>query len=137
MYFSDEIILITTDASGTDEIGRQTETETGRVTVYGDIKSVSREESFTAGSHGYSNVQKFVLHPWDYSGEKYAMVDGKRKLIYRTYQTAPDSLELYAATKRGITCEASQSRLSWSNWQRPSERSLNLIPKRQPKKRKN
>lgn len=57
MYFSDEIILITTDDSGTDEIGRQTETEMGRVTVYGDIKSVSREESFTAGSHGYSNVQ--------------------------------------------------------------------------------
>ena len=56
MYFSDEIILITTDDSGTDEIGRQTETEMGRVTVYGDIKSVSREESFTAGSHGYSNV---------------------------------------------------------------------------------
>lgn len=103
MYFSDEIILITTDDSGTDEIGRQTETETGRVTVYGDIKSVSREESFTAGSHGYSNVQKFVLHPWDYSGEKYAIVDGKRKLIYRTYQTDPDTLELYAATKRGIT----------------------------------
>ena len=44
MYFSDEIILITTDDSGTDEIGRQTETEMGRVTVYGDIKSVSREE---------------------------------------------------------------------------------------------
>lgn len=100
MYFSDEIILITTDDSGTDEIGRQTETETGRVTVYGDIKSVSREESFTAGSHGYSNVQKFVLHPWDYSGEKYAMVDGKRKLIYRTYQADPDTLELYAATVR-------------------------------------
>ena len=102
-YFSDEINLITTDDSGTDEIGRQTETETGRVTAYGDIKSVSREESFTAGSHGYSNVQKFVLHPWDYSGEKYAMVDGKRKLIYRTYQADPDTLELYAATKRGIT----------------------------------
>ena len=50
MYFSDEIILITTDDSGTDEIGRQTETEMGRVTVYGDIKSVSREESFTAGT---------------------------------------------------------------------------------------
>lgn len=50
-----------------------------------------------------TNVQKFVLHPWDYSGEKYAMVDGKRKLIYRTYQTDPDTLELYAATKRGIT----------------------------------
>ena len=49
------------------------------------------------------NVQKFVLHPWDYSGEKYAMVDGKRKLIYRTYQADPDTLELYAATKRGIT----------------------------------
>ena len=31
------------------------------------------------------------------------MVDGKRKLIYRTYQTDPDTLELYAATKRGIT----------------------------------
>lgn len=103
MYFSDEIILITTDDSGTDEIGRQTEIETGRVTVYGDIKSVSREESFTAGSHGYSNVQKFVLRPWDYSGEKYVMVDGKRKLIYRTYQADPDTLELYAATKRGIT----------------------------------
>lgn len=71
MYFSDEIILIATDSSDTDALGRQTETETGRVTVYGDIKSVSREESFTAGSHGYSNVQKFVLRPWDYSGEKY------------------------------------------------------------------
>ena len=97
MYFSDEIILIATDSSDTDALGRQTETETGRVTVYGDIKSVSREESFTAGSHGYSNVQKFVLHPWDY------LLDGKRKLIYRTYQSDPDTLELYAATKRGIT----------------------------------
>ena len=102
MYFSDEIILIATDSSDTDALGRQTETETGRVTVYG-VKSVSREESFTAGSHGYSNVQKFVLRPWDYSGEKYAMVDGKRKLIYRTYQADPDTLELYAATKRGVT----------------------------------
>ena len=62
MYFSDEIILITTDDSGTDEIGRQTETEMGRVTVYGDIKSVSREESFTAGSHGYSNVPVSYTH---------------------------------------------------------------------------
>lgn len=115
MYFSDEIILITTDDSGTDEIGRQTETEMGRVTVYGDIKSVSREESFTAGSHGYSNVQKFVLHPWDYSGEKYAMVDGKRKLIYRTYQADPDTLELYAATKRGITYETLQERRAASS----------------------
>lgn len=61
MYFSDEIILIATESSDTDALGRQTETETGRVTVYGDIKSVSREESFNAGSHGYSNVQKFVL----------------------------------------------------------------------------
>ena len=103
MYFSDEIILIATDSSDTDALGRQTETETARVTVYGDIKSVSREESFTAGSHGYSNVQKVVVRPWDYSGQKYALLDGKRKLIYRTYQSDPDTLELYAATKRGIT----------------------------------
>ena len=40
MYFSDEIILITTDDSGTDKIGRQTETETGRVTVYGDNRAI-------------------------------------------------------------------------------------------------
>ena len=45
MYFSDEIILIDTDTSGTDAIGLQAETETGRATVYGDIKSVSREEA--------------------------------------------------------------------------------------------
>lgn len=32
-----------------------------------------------------------------------AFLDNKRKLIYRTYQTDPDTLELYAATKRGIT----------------------------------
>ena len=76
MYFSDEIILIDTDASGTDAIGLQAETETGRATVYGDIKSVSREESFTAGSRGYSEVEKIVLRPWDYSGQKYALLHG-------------------------------------------------------------
>ena len=63
MYFSDEIILITTDDSGTDEIGRQTETEMGRVTVYGDIKSVSREESFTAGSHGVQQCTEIRAAP--------------------------------------------------------------------------
>lgn len=102
MYFSDEIILIDTDTSGTDAIGLQAETETGRATVYGDIKSVSREESFTAGSRGYSEVEKIVLRPWDYSGQKYALLHGVKKQVYRTYQSSPDALELYAATRKGI-----------------------------------
>ena len=58
MYFSDEIILIDTDTSGTDAIGLQAETETGRATVYGDIKSVRREESFTAGSRGTARLKR-------------------------------------------------------------------------------
>lgn len=102
MYFSDEVVLITTDVSEPDALGRQTETETGRVTVYGDIKSVSREESFTAGSHGYSDVQKIVIRPWDYSGEKYAVLDGIKRQIYRTYQADADTLELYTARRKGI-----------------------------------
>lgn len=103
MYFSDEIILIDTDTSCTDANGLQTETETGRATVYGDIKSVSREESFTAGSRGYSEVEKIVLRPWDYSGQKYALLHGVKKQVYRTYQSSPDTLELYAATRKGIS----------------------------------
>ena len=103
MYFSDEIILIDTDTSGTDATGLQAETETGRATVYGDIKSVSREESFTAGSRGYSEVEKIVLRPWDYSGQKYALLHGVKKQVYRTYQSSPDALELYAATRKGIS----------------------------------
>lgn len=58
MYFSDEIILIDTDTSGTDAIGLQVETETGRTTVYGDIKSVSREESLRRAAVGTARLKR-------------------------------------------------------------------------------
>ena len=101
MNRSDAITLVATKVE-TDAIGNQTDTETGRVTVYGDVYSVSREENDAAGSHGYSEVQKLVVYPWDYTGEKYVIVGGKKKVVYRTYQAAPDTLELYAASRKGV-----------------------------------
>ena len=43
-----------------------------------------------------------MLRPWDYSGQKYALLHGVKKQVYRTYQSSPDTLELYAATRKGI-----------------------------------
>ncbi len=101
MNRSDEIVLIATQPQ-VDAVGNQRDAETGRVTVYGDVKSVSRDENETAGSHGYSEVQKIVLYPWEYSGEKYVEIAGKKKAVYRTYQADADTLELYAASRKGL-----------------------------------
>ena len=101
MNRSDEFTLIAT-APQADAVGNQRDKETGRVTVYGDVLSVSREENDSAGSNGYSEVQKLVLYPWDYSGEKYVMVGDKKKAVYRTYQVDADTLELYVASRKGL-----------------------------------
>lgn len=102
MNRSDEITLIAC-AVEKDSIGNQTYKETARVTVFGDIKSVSREENNSAGSSGYSAVVKIVLYPWDYAGQPFAVVNGEQKFIYRTYQSGPDTLEVYAGRRKGVT----------------------------------
>lgn len=101
MNRSDEIVLIATQPHS-DAIGNQLDEETGRVVVYGDVKSASREENETAGTHGYTEAQKIVLYPWEYGGEKYVEIDGKKKAVYRTYQADADTLELYAASRKGL-----------------------------------
>lgn len=102
MNRSDALVLVSTNIV-TDPLGNQHNVESARVTVFCDIKSVSREENETAGSHGFSEAQKLVLYPWDYSGEELVIIDGKKKVVYRTYQVDADTLELYAASRKGAS----------------------------------
>lgn len=85
-----------------DSIGQQVPDEETQTEVFCTIRSVTRNEWRDAGQNNIRAELVAVTPLINYSGERIAIVDGRRKAIYRTYMP-PDSdeIELYMQDEGG------------------------------------
>lgn len=84
-----------------DSIGQQIAKET-QTEIFCSIKSATRQEWRDAGQNGIKAELVLVTAAVNYSGERIAIINGKRRAIYRTYHpTDSDDIELYIQEEVG------------------------------------
>lgn len=76
-----------------DEIGNQIPIET-RTTILCSLKSVGRSEFYNAAATGLRPELVFVIHGYEYNGEKAVEFEGSRYSVIRTYQMGFEEIEL-------------------------------------------
>jgi SPP1 family predicted phage head-tail adaptor len=76
-----------------DEIGNQIPVET-ETTILCGLKSVGRSEFYDAAASGLRPELVFVIHAYEYSGERVVKFQGVRYNVIRTYQTGTEEIEL-------------------------------------------
>lgn len=94
----DEINLIQ-ETYTFDEIGNQIATEI-KINVFCDKKSVGRSEFYNAATNGLKPEIIFVIHNYEYEGQKKVEFEGNKYNVIRTYSTNTEEIEL--------TCERVQ-----------------------------
>lgn len=92
MPYDYELVLINQTFTK-DEIGNQVPTE-NRTTILCDKKSAGRNEFYQAATAGLKPEIVFVIHAYEYNGEKVVEFEGKRYNVIRTYQVDFEELEL-------------------------------------------
>ncbi len=65
------------------------------------MQSVSSSEFFAASQIGLSPEMRFTMFAGDYNGETVIDHNGVNYSVYRTYQSAPDVIELYCQREAG------------------------------------
>lgn len=100
--FDNEIKLINRTPAGRDRRGQVIYNETSRATLC-EVVPVSRDEYFRGSENGISPEFEFKINPIEYNREKIVEFEGRRYSIYRTYQTSPDELEIYAEFVPGLS----------------------------------
>lgn len=76
-----------------DEIGNQQPVET-QTTILCALNSVGRSEFYSGAAAGLRPELVFVIHSYEYSGERIVEFEGKRYSVIRTYQTGTEEIEL-------------------------------------------
>lgn len=76
-----------------DEIGNQIPVET-ETTILCGLKSVTRSEFYNAAANGLKPELIFVVHGYEYNGEKEITFEGNRYKVIRTYSDNFEELEL-------------------------------------------
>jgi len=76
-----------------DEIGNQVPVETETVILCG-LKSIGRSEFYNAAVTGLRPELIFVVHGYEYNGEKLVKFGGIRYRVIRTYATGFEEIEL-------------------------------------------
>ena len=76
-----------------DEIGNQIPEEI-KTNIYCGLKSIGRNEFYTAAKSGLRPEVVFVIHNYEYSDEKEILFEGKRYKIIRTYLLDFEEIEL-------------------------------------------
>jgi SPP1 family predicted phage head-tail adaptor len=92
MTYDNELTLIKQEFIE-DEIGNQTPNET-RKTVLCNVKSVGRNEFYSAATAGLRPSIVFVIHGYEYEGEQKVEFEGTRYNVIRTYATGFEEMEL-------------------------------------------
>lgn len=92
MTYDNELVLIS-ETITEDEIGNQIPTET-RKNVLCNVKSVGRNEFYSASTAGLKPSLVFVIHSYEYSDEKKVEYDGTKYNVIRTYSTNFEEVEL-------------------------------------------
>lgn len=92
MTYDNELVLIAQEFIE-DEIGNQIPIET-RKTVLCNVKSVGRNEFYSAATAGLRPSIVFVMHRYEYNGEQQVEFEGVRYNVIRTYQKDIEEMEL-------------------------------------------
>lgn len=99
MYFSDEITLIS-ETTIPGEPGNAGIAKTLKATVWANKKQAKYSEFYKAAAIGKTITAVFEVHTEDYSGEMLVEYQGKLYGVERTFQTAPDTIEISCTDAR-------------------------------------
>lgn len=92
MTYDYELILVQQTFTE-DEIGNQIPVETQTPILCG-LKSVARSEFYNAAATGLRPELIFVVHGYEYNGEKKVIFEGVRYNVIRTYAVDFEEMEL-------------------------------------------
>jgi len=92
MTYDHELTLIRQEIEE-DELGNQTPVEV-ETTILCGLKSVGRNEFYSAAVTGLKPELIFVVHGYEYNGEKVVKFEGSRYRVIRTYMTDFEEVEL-------------------------------------------
>lgn len=76
-----------------DEIGQQKKIET-RTNILCAVKSIGRNEFYAAAQAGLKPEITFVIHSYEYNGEKEVEFEGEKYKVIRTYMKDFEGMEL-------------------------------------------
>ena len=76
-----------------DEIGQQKKIET-RTNILCAVKSIGRNEFYAAAQAGLKPEITFVIHGYEYNGEKEVEFEGEKYKVIRTYMKDFEEMEL-------------------------------------------
>lgn len=94
MTYDHELTLILPGRIEEDEIGNQIPIDPKETTVLCSLKSVGRSEFYNAAATGLRPELVFVVHGYEYSGERLVEFEGKRYNVVRTYANDYEEIEL-------------------------------------------
>jgi len=92
MTYDHELTLIT-QIMIEDEIGNQIPVETKKDILCG-LKSIGRAEFYNAATTGLKPEITFIVHAYEYSGQKKVEFEGVPYNVIRTYEPSFEELEL-------------------------------------------
>jgi len=76
-----------------DEIGQQKKIET-RTNILCAVKSIGRNEFYAAAQAGLKPEITFIIHAYEFNGEKKVEFEGKKYKVIRTYMKDFEEMEL-------------------------------------------
>ena len=82
-----------------DSIGQEIKTET-ETTIQADLSSVVRSEFYQAAQAGLKPERVFLVHEFEYGGQKLINFDGDRYSVVRVYALEKDGMRMVE-----LTCE--------------------------------
>ena len=85
-----------------DELGVEKQAECGRREVFGELKSCSRQEFYSAAQAGLKPELTLVVWSEEYGGEAEVEICGETYGVVRSFCRADDKTELYLARKGGV-----------------------------------
>lgn len=92
MTYDHKLTLIT-QAIIEDEIGNQIPVETKKA-IFCGLKSISRNEFYNAAATGLKPEITFIVHAYEYSGQRKVEYEGVTYNVIRTYEPSYEEIEL-------------------------------------------
>ncbi|WP_089610086.1 phage head closure protein [Dehalobacterium formicoaceticum] len=93
MTYDYELTLINQTYQQSDSVGNQIPDET-KTTVLCDVKSAGRSEFYNAAVVNFKPEKVFIMHGYEYNGERLVEFEGVRYHVIRTYQVDFEEIEL-------------------------------------------
>lgn len=94
MTYDHELILITPSQIVEDDIGNQIPSDPIETTILCGLKSVGRSEFYNAAVAGLRPELVFVVHAYEYDGQRSIKFEGIEYRVIRTYSVSFEEMEL-------------------------------------------